>query len=175
MFDIGWQELFIIAVLALIVVGPKELPKTIKTVTQWVRKARMMARDFQDGVDEMVREAELDDVKKKLTEGSDDLKKDLEKTVGVDIAKDLDLSEDETRKVTSDEDLDLDDVMEPGGLPDDGPGDAGEAKKTAAQPDLDDDDDVMPIAEAPDKKAETAPQKTPDDTDVKRGEGEAKS
>lgn len=143
MFDIGWQELFIIGVLALIVVGPKDLPKTIKTVTSWVRKARMMARDFQSGVDEMVREAELDDVKKKLTQGSDDLKKELEKTVGTDIAKDLDLSEDEARKVVSDSDadLDLDEVMEPG--------DDAEAAQTAAAPDApEDDDEVMPIAEA---------------------------
>jgi len=148
MFDIGWQELFIVAVLALIVVGPKDLPKTIKTVTTWIRKARMMARDFQSGVDEMVREAELDDVKKQLTDGSEGLKKELENTVGADIAKDLDLSEDETKKVVSesDADLDLDEVMEPG--------DAAEAEATAAAPDgpaapVDDDDDVMPIAEAP--------------------------
>ena len=142
MFDIGWQELFIVGVLALIVVGPKELPKTIKTVTGMIRKAKSMARDFQSGVDEMVREADLDDVKKKLTEGSDELKKDLENTVGTDIAKDLDLSEDEARKVVSDsdKDLDLDEIMEPG--------DDAEAKKTAALPE-DDDDDVMPIATAP--------------------------
>lgn len=150
MFDIGFPEMAIIAVLALIVVGPKELPKTIKTVTSWVRKARMMARDFQSGVDEMVREAELDDVKKTLTEGSDSLKKELENTVGTDIAKDLDLSEDEAKKVVSDTDadLDLDEVMEPG--------DSAEADATATAPDApqDDDDDVMPIAAAPDEQTE---------------------
>lgn len=161
MFDIGFPELFIIGVLALIVVGPKELPKTIKTVTGMIRKAKSMARDFQSGVDEMVREADLDDVKKQLTEGSDELKKDLENTVGTDIAKDLDLSEDEARKVVSDtdKDLDLDEIMEPG--------DDAEAKRTAQAPDADDDDDdVMPIASAPEPEAvpeaEKAPEKTED-------------
>jgi len=160
MFDIGWQELFIVAVLALIVVGPKDLPKTIKMVTTWIRKARMMARDFQSGVDEMVREADLDDVKKTLTQGSDDLKKELESTVGTDIAKDLDLSEDEAKKVVSDTDadLDLDEVMEPADSSDEpqtsAPGDAAEAAATAAAPEIDD-DEVMPIASAAPAPAET--------------------
>ena len=155
MFDIGWQELFIVGILALIVVGPKDLPKTIKTVTTWIRKARMLARDFQSGVDEMVREADLDDVKKQLTAGGEDLKKELENTVGADIAKDLDPSDDETQKVVSDSDadLDLDEVMEPDdGLEDSAPGDSAEAEATAAAPDAPvvvDDDDVMPIASPP--------------------------
>ena len=63
MFDIGWQELFILAVLAIIVVGPKDLPRAIKAVTHWIRKVRSMARDLQDGLDDVVREAELDDIK----------------------------------------------------------------------------------------------------------------
>ena len=64
MFDIGWQELFILAVLAIIVIGPKDLPRAIKTITHWIRKARSMARDLQDGLDDVVREAELEDIKK---------------------------------------------------------------------------------------------------------------
>ena len=63
MFDIGWQEIFVLAVLAIIVIGPKDLPRAIKVVTQWIKKARYMARDLQDGLDDMVREAELDDIK----------------------------------------------------------------------------------------------------------------
>jgi len=155
MFDIGLPEMLVIGVLALIVVGPKDLPKTIKLVTTWIRKARMMARDFQSGVDEMVRESELGDVKKQLTEGSNELKKELENTVGTDIAKDLDLSEDETQKVvsSSDADLDLDEVMEPSDASD-APGDAGEAEQTAAAPDVD--DDVMPISEAPAQTEKTS-------------------
>jgi len=63
MFDIGWQEILILAVLAIIVIGPKDLPRAIKVVTQWIRKARYMARDLQDGLDDVVREAELDGIK----------------------------------------------------------------------------------------------------------------
>jgi len=162
MFDIGLPEMFIIGVLALIVVGPKDLPKTIKMVTTWIRKARMMARDFQSGVDEMVRESELGDVKKQLTEGSSELKKELESTVGTDIAKDLDLSEDEAKKVVSDSDadLDLDEVMEPSDASDEpqtvAPGDSSEALATEAAPDVDEDDDVMPISEPPAKTETTS-------------------
>ena len=66
MFDIGWTEMMVIAMLALIIIGPKDLPGTLRTVGQWVRKARSLAREFQSGVDEMVREAELDDARKAL-------------------------------------------------------------------------------------------------------------
>jgi len=146
MFDIGWQELFVVAVLALIVIGPKDLPKTIKLVTSWIRKARMMAREFQTGIDDMVREADLADVKKTLMDGSDDLKKELEQTVGTDIAKDLDLSEDETRKITSGsaKDVDLGEILEPSDevpIPDGA---------------VDDDDDVMPVAKNSPKTEQTS-------------------
>ncbi len=63
MFDIGWQELFIVATLALIVVGPKELPRAIRNITGLLRKARLMARDFQEGIDDVVREADLNEIK----------------------------------------------------------------------------------------------------------------
>jgi len=82
MFDIGWQELFIVAVLALIVVGPKDLPRTLRTVTQLVRKARGMAREFQSGLDEVIRESELDDIKKEVRKtASLDLEKEVRETV----------------------------------------------------------------------------------------------
>lgn len=70
MLDIGWQELFIVAVIAIVVIGPKELPRAVKTMARLLRKARGMAREFQDGIDDLVREAELDDLKKEITEGS---------------------------------------------------------------------------------------------------------
>jgi sec-independent protein translocase protein TatB len=66
MLDIGWTEMLVIAVLALIVIGPKDLPGALRTVGQWVRKARSLAREFQSGIDEMVREAELDEARKTL-------------------------------------------------------------------------------------------------------------
>jgi sec-independent protein translocase protein TatB len=66
MFDIGWQELFLIGVVALIVVGPKDLPLALRTGAKWVRKARGLAREFQSGLNEVIREAELDEVKQQV-------------------------------------------------------------------------------------------------------------
>ena len=66
MFDVSWQELLLIGVVAIVVIGPKDLPLAIRTVAQWVKKAREMAGEFQRGVDEMVREAELSDVRKQV-------------------------------------------------------------------------------------------------------------
>ncbi len=66
MFDIGWSEMAVIALIALIVIGPKDLPKTMKAIAHWMRKARSLTREFQSGIDEMVREAELEDAKKAL-------------------------------------------------------------------------------------------------------------
>jgi sec-independent protein translocase protein TatB len=66
MFDIGWTEMAIIALVALIVIGPKDLPRALRSVGQWTRKARMLAREFQSGLDEMIREADLDDARKAI-------------------------------------------------------------------------------------------------------------
>lgn len=64
MFDIGWPEMAIIMLVAIIVIGPKDLPRLARTIGKWTGKARAMARDFQRSLDDMAREAELDDIKK---------------------------------------------------------------------------------------------------------------
>jgi sec-independent protein translocase protein TatB len=66
MFDLAWSEILVIAVVAILVVGPKDLPRMMKTVGQWVAKARRMAAHFQSGVDEMIRQSELEDLRKDL-------------------------------------------------------------------------------------------------------------
>ncbi|HYL49275.1 MAG TPA: Sec-independent protein translocase protein TatB [Stellaceae bacterium] len=66
MFDFAWSELALIAVVALVVIGPKDLPRVMKNVAFWVRKARSIAREFQNSLEDMVRDAELDDVKRDL-------------------------------------------------------------------------------------------------------------
>ncbi len=161
MFDIGWQELFIVAVLALIVVGPKDLPQAIRTITSWIRKARMMARDFQSGVNEMVREAELDGIKDQLTKPGD-MKKSVTDMLDPDgeIAKGLVLDEDDEKKLgakplgnastddmenmTMDGDLDGDD------------NEAGEPHQFEVLNQPVEDDDVMPVAmPSDDTKAES--------------------
>ena len=67
MFDIGWTELVVIACVAIIVVGPKDLPKMLRAFGKTVSGLRRMAGDFQRQFDDALREAELDDVKKLAT------------------------------------------------------------------------------------------------------------
>ncbi|NIA67542.1 twin-arginine translocase subunit TatB [Pelagibius litoralis] len=97
MFDIGWTEMMVIALIALVVIGPKDLPGTLKTVSQWVRKARSLTREFQSGIDDMVREAELDDAKKMLEATR---RGNLEQTIGNAIDPTGDLAE-EVRQIES--------------------------------------------------------------------------
>ena len=82
MFDIGAPELFIVAVLAIIVVGPKDLPKLIRSVMGMVKKVREMGSEFQAGVKKMADEVELDSITRKLNEAGnitlDDVKTDVD-------------------------------------------------------------------------------------------------
>ncbi|WP_029584430.1 Sec-independent protein translocase protein TatB [Bradyrhizobium sp. URHD0069] len=71
MFDIGWSELVVIAVVALIAIGPKELPGVLRMVGQWMSKARKMAAEFQGQFQEAMREAEMADLKKSFDEVKD--------------------------------------------------------------------------------------------------------
>ena len=68
MFDIGWSEFAVIAVVALIAIGPKELPGVLRMVGQWIGKARKMAGEFQGQFQEAMREAEMSDLKKSFDE-----------------------------------------------------------------------------------------------------------
>lgn len=68
MFDIGWSELALIAVVALVAIGPKELPGVLRTVGQWVTKVRRMAAEFQGQFQEAMREAEMADLKQSFDE-----------------------------------------------------------------------------------------------------------
>lgn len=74
MFGIDSPELLVIAIVALIVIGPKELPSLLRSWGQWMAKARGMASEFRGHVDEMVRQSELDEVKKQI-----------ESTAGIDL------------------------------------------------------------------------------------------
>ena len=71
MFDIGWSELVLIGVVALIAIGPKELPGVLRMVGQWMGKARRMAAEFQGQFQEALREAEMADLKKSMDEMTD--------------------------------------------------------------------------------------------------------
>ena len=103
MFDIGWSEMAIIMLLALIIIGPKDLPRVARTVGQWVRKGRMLAREFQTSLEDMAKEAELDDVKREIEKvGTTDLKKSVENAIdpGGDLKKAFDTSQGTTGEET---------------------------------------------------------------------------
>ena len=71
MFDIGWSEFVVIGVVALIAIGPKELPGVLRTVGQYMGKVRRMASEFQSQFQEAMREAEMADIKKSVDEMTD--------------------------------------------------------------------------------------------------------
>jgi sec-independent protein translocase protein TatB len=68
MFDFSWSELLLIGMVALIFIGPKELPGVLRTLGQWMSKIRRMAGDFQNQFHDAMREAELADLKKEVDE-----------------------------------------------------------------------------------------------------------
>ena len=75
MFGFDSAELAIIAILALVFIGPKELPKVMRTVGYWVGRVRGMARHFTSGIEEMIREAELQEMEKKWREENERIMK----------------------------------------------------------------------------------------------------
>jgi sec-independent protein translocase protein TatB len=77
MFGVDTSELLIVAVLALIFIGPKELPATMRTVGRWVGKIRGMARHFTSGIETMIREAELEDMEKRWREENERIMRDF--------------------------------------------------------------------------------------------------
>ena len=76
MFDVSWSELLLIAVVALVFIGPKELPGVLRAIGQWSGKIRRMASEFQDQFREAIREAEVADLKKDIDEAASKLNTD---------------------------------------------------------------------------------------------------
>jgi sec-independent protein translocase protein TatB len=70
MFDIGWGEMVVIGVVALVAIGPKELPGVLRTAGTWVGKARRMAADFQNQFQEALREADIAEMKKQFDDAA---------------------------------------------------------------------------------------------------------
>jgi sec-independent protein translocase protein TatB len=81
-FDLGWSEMLVIGAVALVVIGPKELPNALRTAGYWVRKARTLSREFHGTFEQMIREAELDEVRRDLKKATEfDLEGEFRKTV----------------------------------------------------------------------------------------------
>ncbi len=81
MLDIGWPELMVIAAITVVVVGPREIPRVLRTVNGYVRKARSLASEFHSSIEDMAREADLDDLKKQMKDTTNDFSGDFEKSV----------------------------------------------------------------------------------------------
>lgn len=86
MFDFAWSEMALIGVVALVVIGPKDLPRVLRTAGVMMRRARGMAREFQNSIDDMIREAELDEFRKEVNE----TRRHLEQAAHVDLGIDAD-------------------------------------------------------------------------------------
>jgi sec-independent protein translocase protein TatB len=82
LFDLSMTELMLIGVVALVVIGPKDLPKALRVAGFWVKKARTLSREFQSSVEQMIREAELDEMRQELRKASEiDLDKEFRNTI----------------------------------------------------------------------------------------------
>ncbi len=82
LFDLGWSEILLIGTVALVFIGPKDLPKAMRVAGYWVRKARTLSREFQSSIDQMIREAELDEMRQDLKKAAEfDLDKEFRNTV----------------------------------------------------------------------------------------------
>jgi sec-independent protein translocase protein TatB len=82
MFDLAWSHMLLIGVVALLVIGPKDLPRVLRTVGVWVGRARAIAREFQGSLDQMIRESELEEMRKQVeTVAKLDLNETIEKAV----------------------------------------------------------------------------------------------
>jgi sec-independent protein translocase protein TatB len=82
LFDFGWSEILLIGTVALVFIGPKDLPKAMRVAGYWVRKARTLSREFQSSIDQMIREAELDEMRQDLKKAAEfDLDKEFHNTI----------------------------------------------------------------------------------------------
>lgn len=75
MFDIGFDELLLVAIVAIIVVGPKDLPLALRTVGRWAAKVRRVSGHFRSGIESMIREAELEEMERKWREQNEAIMK----------------------------------------------------------------------------------------------------
>jgi sec-independent protein translocase protein TatB len=82
LFDLGWPEILLIGIVALVFIGPKDLPKAMRIAGYWMRKARTLSREFQSSIDQMIREAELEEVRQDLKKATEfDLDKEFHNTI----------------------------------------------------------------------------------------------
>ena len=79
MIDIGWSEMAVVALVALLILGPKELPQAMRMAASWIKKARSVTREVQSGINDMIRDADLEDARKAVQSAQPG---NLEKAIG---------------------------------------------------------------------------------------------
>jgi sec-independent protein translocase protein TatB len=85
LLDFGWSEILLIGIVALVVIGPKDLPKAMRVAGYWIRKARALSQEFHSSVEEVIREAELDEMRQQFKKATEiDLDKEFERTIDPD-------------------------------------------------------------------------------------------
>lgn len=120
MFDIGWSELLLVAVLAIIFVGPKDLPRLMRTLGQYTARMRAMAREFQNSFEDLARETELDELRKQVADLRDGAMKPL-----ADMQRPVEIPE--ARAMLPDEETGATPVLPAVGTPTTEPKEAGPA------------------------------------------------
>jgi sec-independent protein translocase protein TatB len=168
MFDISWSEFLLIGIVALVVIGPKEMPAVMRTLGQWTRKVRSMAADFQNQFQEAMREAEMTDLKKQV----DDMARDVAEfdplkgvrediaSVGSEMQKSLSAPAEQTPAAVPDASAEAalpapPAEAAPDGLP--APHDEAAAPAPAATPAADQPTALTPPTDAPHAEADAAP------------------
>lgn len=87
MLDLGWSEIAVVAVLALVVIGPKDLPRVLRTLGRWTRRIRSLGREFQRQMDDIMRETGADEVKREVDRiGRTNIGRSIDQTVDPDGA-----------------------------------------------------------------------------------------
>jgi sec-independent protein translocase protein TatB len=82
LFDFGWSEILLIGVVALVVIGPKDMPKALRVAGYWMRKARALSQEFHNSVEEVMREAELAEMRQELKKATEiDLDAEFERRI----------------------------------------------------------------------------------------------
>jgi sec-independent protein translocase protein TatB len=85
LLDFGWSEILLIGVVALVVIGPKDLPKAMRVAGYWIKKARALSQEFHNSIDEVMREAELEEMRQELRKATEiDLDRTFRNTIDPD-------------------------------------------------------------------------------------------
>ncbi len=106
MLDIGWTELLVIGLVLVVIVGPKDLPRVLRTIGQWTRRVKKIARDFQDNIEDIARDSEIEEMRNKFNDTVDLSDKNTDFVDSENSVKEIispNITDDEVNEVTIEE------------------------------------------------------------------------